>query len=479
MRTGTDYLTGLQDDRCILLDGERVSDVTRHSTLSPAMHRIADLYDTRVKESAPWIVDDPETGSAIGFEWVVPRSAEDLALRRAAHVYWAEGSYGLMGRTPDHVASVLTGFLGSRDVFARGRDEFADNVAAFHRKARTEDLYVAYAIVPPQIDRSKPAHQQPEPFLYPGVVEERDGGIVVRGAQMIATGVVMADYLFLSYITPLQPGDEDYALSIVLPVSTPGLRIYPRRPYAATASSVFDYPLSTRLDETDSVVVLDDVLIPWDHVFVYRDVDLCRAQFFETGAHQLANFQSLVRFTTKLEFAAGLARRLAALSGADGSASVQAALGGEIAAVCAAIEALALAAEQAPDTRAGWAKPNPRHIYAGMSLQRRMVVDLMRSMRELAGGAFIAVPSSEASFDSAETGPDTDRYYRSVAASARDRVKLLKLLWDFVGTEYAGRQLQYEMFYSAAQAVVDTRLFHTFGWEHGLDLVDRCLAEYA
>ncbi|MCI0637338.1 MAG: 4-hydroxyphenylacetate 3-hydroxylase, partial [Actinobacteria bacterium] len=278
MRTGTDYLTGLKDDRCILLDGGRISDVTCHPTLSPAMHRIADLYDTRAKQSASWVVDDPESGSVIGFEWVVPRSSEDLALRRAAHVYWAEGSYGLMGRTPDHVASVLTGFLGSRDVFARGGDEFADNVAAFHRKARTDDLYVAYAIVPPQIDRSKPAHQQPEPFLYPGVVEERDGGIIVRGAQMIATGVVMADYLFLSYITPLQPGDEDYAISIVMPVSTPGLRIYPRRPYAATASSVFDYPLSTRLDETDSVVVLDDVLIPWDHVFVYRDVDLCRAQ---------------------------------------------------------------------------------------------------------------------------------------------------------------------------------------------------------
>jgi 4-hydroxyphenylacetate 3-monooxygenase len=112
-----------------------------------------------------------------------------------------------------------------------------------------------------------------------------------------------------------------------------------------------------------------------------------------------------------------------------------------------------------------------------MGLQRRLIVDMMRTLRELAGGAFQALPSSEAAFLSAETRADTERYYQSAAAGARERVKLLKLVWDFVGTEFAGRQLQYEMFYSASQPVVNRRMFKSYDWQAAKALVDRCLAE--
>jgi 4-hydroxyphenylacetate 3-monooxygenase len=113
-----------------------------------------------------------------------------------------------------------------------------------------------------------------------------------------------------------------------------------------------------------------------------------------------------------------------------------------------------------------------------MSLQRRLVVDLMRTLRELAGGAFQAVPSSEASFTADPTRADTERYYQATGVTARERVKLLKLIWDIVGTEFAGRQLQYEMFYSAAQPIVNTRMFRAYDWDHARALVDRCLGEY-
>src|SRR2546426_7092544 len=185
--------------------------------------------------------------------------------------------YGLMGRTPDHVACVLSAFAGWRQLFDRGGTRFGDNVVRFYERARDEDLYVTYGIVPLQIDRSQPPHRQPEPFLYPGVVGERDGGIVVRGAQGITTSAVMADWLFISYITPLVGGDEDYALSFVVPAAALGLRIYPRRPYAQAATSVFDYPLSSRFDEVDATVVFDGGFGPWEQMFVYRDVGLVNA----------------------------------------------------------------------------------------------------------------------------------------------------------------------------------------------------------
>jgi 4-hydroxyphenylacetate 3-monooxygenase len=310
------------------------------------------------------------------------------------------------------------------------------------------------------------------------VVAERDGGLVLRGCQSIATSAVMADWLFLSYITPLARGDEAYAISVVLPIGAPGLKLYPRRPFAAMATSVYDYPLSARFDEVDATVVLDDVFVPWEQVFIDRDVDLVNAQFHETPSHTLANFQSLVRFTVKLEFMAGLALKLVEVHAGERRPEAQVTLGGDIAALCATFDALVQAAERNPLILEGVARPHPQYIYAGMSLQRRLIVDMLRAIRELAGGAFQQLPSSEAGFTSPETRADFERFFRGATAGARERVKLLKLVWDFVGSEFGGRQLQYEMFYSAAQPVVNTRMFRSYDWARAKAAVERCLGEY-
>ena len=296
---------------------------------------------------------------------------------------------------------------------------------------------------------------------------------------MIGTSAVMADAILLASIIPLQPGDEDYAVTCVVPCSAKGLRIYPRRPYASIATSRFDYPLSSRFDEVDSLVVFDDVFVPWENVFVYRDIKLAGDQFHATGAHLLGNFQALVRFLTKLDFAAGLASKLADLHGLAGLPPIQAQLGGGIATTCAVMEAMVSACEREAIERVSMVWPNPLYVYTGMAVQRQLIVELVRSLRELSGGAMIAVPSSGLSFLSEETGADTRRYYQSASAPAEERVKLLKLLWDFVGTEFAGRQLQYDMFYSASQHISDLRVFNFHDWDRGRALVDRCLAEYS
>ena len=299
--------------------GERVGDVTTHPGFAEPIRRVAERYD--LARSAPDVTTclDPETGERIGAMWLKPRSAGDLGVRQAVHRFWAEGSYGLMGRTPDHVACVLTAFATARDFFAQGGAQFGDNVVHFHERARRDDLYVSYAIVPPQVDRTKPAHQHPEPFLHPGVVKERDDGIVLRGCQAIATSAVLSDWLFLSYITPLAPGDEDYAISVVMPIGAEGVRLYPRRPFSEMATSVYDYPLSARFDEVDTTVILRDVFVPWEQVFIYRNVELVNRQFHDTPSHTLANFQSLVRFGVKLQFMAGLCLKLAELQRSEGS----------------------------------------------------------------------------------------------------------------------------------------------------------------
>ncbi len=342
MRTGAEYLRSLNDGRQVFVDGERVADVTRHRAFREAARSVARLYDIaaapEMRERMTFV--SPTTDEPVLRAYQIPRSHADLRARRLFSETWAEATFGLMGRSPDHVAGFFTGYAAVPGVFAAGGQKFVDNVVAFYEKMRDEHLYLSYAIVPPQIDRSKPAHKQSDPTLYAGVVKERDDGIVIAGAQQVATGGVLSDWIHLSCIHPLQPGDENYANCVAVPVNAPGVKLIPRRPFALHADNSFDYPLSSRFDESDSYVVFDNVFVPWEHVFIYRNLELTRDQWFKTPSHSYGNHQAQVRYVTKLRFMMGLAQRTIEMIGSAGLPPVQIAMG-ELAALVSIYEGLA------------------------------------------------------------------------------------------------------------------------------------------
>ncbi|HVE42990.1 MAG TPA: 4-hydroxyphenylacetate 3-hydroxylase N-terminal domain-containing protein, partial [Planctomycetota bacterium] len=267
MRNGAAYLRGLDDGRTVYVDAERVRRVAEHPAFRGITRSVASLYDAALEPERRMSFPCPETGGPANKIFMIPRSREDLKERRLAAETWARMSNGLVGRGPEHVAGFLAGFAGAPEVFAKAGPRCADNVARFHRKAAAEDLYCSYVIVPPQVDRSKTAQSQEERFLQAGVAAERDGGIVIRGAQMLGTGAAVSDVLLVSCIVPLKPGDEDYANTFVVPIGAPGLKLYCRTPYATGKPSAYDYPLSTRFDESDALAVFDDVFVPWENVF--------------------------------------------------------------------------------------------------------------------------------------------------------------------------------------------------------------------
>ena len=479
VRTGDAYTRGLRDGRAVFLDGDRVADVTIHPAFEGVIRTVAALYDLACDSSRRELMTypSPRDGIPINKAWLVPRTREDLVSRRSAIQYWADASFGFLGRSPDHVASFFAGFAGSAEFFARGGRQFADNLLRFAAKAADEDLYVSYVIVHPTIDRTKPAHQQTEPYLYAGVAAERDDGFVLRGAQMLGTGAVMSDYIFVSVILPLRAGDEDYAISCVVPNRAEGVKLYPRRPYAIGATSVFDYPLSSRFDETDSLVVFDDVFVPWEDVFVYKNLDLTAGQFSVTAAHVLGNTQSHIRSLAKLRFLIGLIKRCMDLSGRTGSADTSSQLG-DLASRVSLVEGMILGAEAAaePD-RFGVMRPKDSLLYASQVLQQAMYPVLLQQMRGLMGGSLIQLPATIKEFQS-PAAADIGRYVRWPHASGRQRVKLLKLLWDALGSEFGSRHLQYEMFYAGEPAAIQGREFRTFDWAAVDHLVERCLAGY-
>jgi 4-hydroxyphenylacetate 3-monooxygenase len=406
----------------------------------------------------------------------VPKTAADLAARRLMSARWAEETFGLMGRTPDHVAGFLAGYAAKPSVFAAQGKQFAENVVRYYEEARDNHLYLSYAIVPPQIDRSKPAHKQSDPTLHAGVVKERDDGIVLKGAQQLATGAAFADAVYISCIHPLVSGDEAYAFAVAVPANAPGLKIYTRRPYAANATSSFDYPLSSRFDETDALLVLDDVFVPWEDVFCYRNLALCREQWWRTPSHSYGNHQSQVRYATKLRFLMGLAKRMCEITGVDPMPPAQIMLG-EMAAFATIVEGMVRAQEvDATIDEEGAVWPSKAALYAVMALQSEINPRLNNTLRELAGGSIIMLPSSVKDFESPETAADIARYIASPGFSSKERVAILKLVWDFIGTEFAGRHEQYEKFYGGASFLVKQNMARAFDFASATKMVERALS---
>lgn len=479
-RSGKDYIERLNDGRRVMVNGEVVTDVANHPAFAGAVDSIARYYD---HANAPENRDvmtftSPKTGQPVNRSFLIPRSAEDITSRGEALRRSAELSAGMMGRNPDHVAAFFAGWAGRSDVFARAGDNYAENLVRFYEHLRDEDLYAVYAIVPPQIDRSKAAHQQADPHLYAGVSRESDEGIYINGAQMLATGAALADYIVLSNIAPQRPGDEDQAINVAIPVGADGVKIYSRRPYASGATSVFDYPLSTRFDETDALVVFDDVFVPWEHVFVLRDREVCAAQWTETPAHVLGNHQAQVRLATKLDFAIGLAHRIAEATGNLAAPAVRGALG-EMAAHAKVVSGLLTAQEtncEIDDEGIAW--PGREECFAVMTLQSELYPKILHMLRDLCGGGLIQLPSSAADFANPEMRADLERYVGGPDETAVERVKLLKLAWDLVGSEFGGRHHQYEMFYVGAPFVVRQRMYDVYDFDRRRALVDKVLAGY-
>ncbi len=476
MHTGGDYLRSLQDGRRVYLDGERVGDVTKHPAFRQAARSIANLFDIAADPALRerMTFTSPKTGAPVWRAYQIPKSAADLKARRLFSETWAEATFGLMGRTPDHVASFFAGYAAAPQVLAAGGNQkFADNAVAFYEFMRDNYVYASYAIVPPQIDRSKPAHKQSDPTLYAGVVKERDDGIVISGAQQLATGGPLSDYIHLSCIHPLQPGDENYANCLAVPVGAEGVKLYPRRPFAR-AGNAFDYPLSSRFDESDAYVVFDKVFVPWERVFIYRNVEISRDQWFKTPSHAYGNHQAQVRYVTKLRFMAGLAQRMNEMTGNVAAPPVQIMMG-ELAALATVYEAMLLAHETAAPLRDGVLWPSVVILYSAMALQSELNGRMLEIIRELAGSAFITLPSSAADFDNPEIAADLERYMRSASTDAKSRIALMRLIWDFLGSEFGSRHAQYEKFYGGASFLVKQNVYRNFDFKRATALVERAL----
>jgi 4-hydroxyphenylacetate 3-monooxygenase len=467
-KTGAEHLASLRDGRAVYIDGERVADVTTHQAFRNAVRSAAALYDFQSRPEnlermtfAP-IGAYPGGRRRINRCWQRPRNLEELVQRRQALGAWAEQSGGFVGRSPDHVASSLLGQVIGIEVFRRHGEAWAKALLDYFDYASRNDLFLSYVIINPQADRSKAWGEQDEE-LVAQLVDEDAGGITVRGAKMLGTSTIMANELLVANLQPLKAGEENLALSFAIPIATKGLKLLSRKSYEAAAVSLFDNPISGRFDENDALVYFDDVKVPWERVFVYRDTDMCRAQFHDTLGHTFQNYQAQIRLAVKIKFLAGVARRLAETIGTAGMPQVREELGW-IAAQAAMVEAMVSGMEAAGHTENGTYVPNKHFMYAAQVLTQELYPRIVDKIRGLAGGALIMLPSSARDWADPELAAIIGKTQRSPAAVPRDRVKFLKLAWDAIGSEFGSRHTQYEMFYAGARYVSCSHSFRTYDW---------------
>ena len=478
-KSGADHIKSLKDGREIYLNGERVDDVTTHPAYRNSVATIASLYDMQCDPDLAELLtfESPTTGERVNRCWQLPQSYDELVQRRHALVAWLKPHFGFMGRSPDHTASGICGMRIGLDVFENHHPDRGKALKDYYEFARDHDVFQTYAIINPQGDRTKAASDQGDEFHATGIVDEDSEGITVRGGKMLGTSSIMANEILLANIQPLQPGEERHAIAAAVPVNAKGLKIFSRKSYEQNAVSLFDNPLSAQFDENDAVFYFDDVKIPWERVFVYRDTGMCRDMFTVAPTHTCHNYQCMVRIFVKLQFLLGIARKIAEINGTIEIPSVRETLG-KLAAQAAMVEGMLYGIEAGGEMRGEYFVPSRHLLYSALCMTQTLYKDFVHDIRELAGGGLIMLPSSVEDFASPDIAPYIYKTQKSPATDTEGRVKFFKLAWDALGSEFASRHVQYEMFYVGATFVTRGHMFRTYPWDEPMTMVEDFLASY-
>ena len=475
LKTGAQHLDSLRDGRVVYIGGERVDDVTTHPAFRNAARSIAAIYDAKAAPENRDVMAFEEDGELFSTYFLPARSKEDLAKRSAAHRFIADLSYGMFGRSPDHVSSFVTGMITRPQVFGK----FEANIKAYYHHLRETDGYTVYAVVPPQSARNPDFYQKnslPVPTLQ--VVREDADGVVISGMKMLATGAVFANEIWIGNLVPLAPDQAAQSITCAIPCAAPGLSLWSRRSFEREASSEFESPLAYRFDETDSMVLCHEVKVPWERVFVHNDASLARQIYIDTPGHCYGNHQSNVRYWSKLQLIVGLASRITQSSGGDQIPAVRETLG-RLSALEATLGGMIMGQIQAAEAwPEGYCTFNRRMMYAALNWCTESYSSIIDTLRELSGGGVFQMPADISVMGDADLRRQFETYWTTPQMSSLDRMKLFKLVWDVVGSEFAGRHQQYEKFYAGASFIVRNYSYTHAPWQAFHGVVDGLLNSY-
>ncbi len=468
---GQAYRESLRDGREVYLDNERVTDVPNHPAFKPVVDIRARIYD--MAHEARWratMTYADEGGVPQAVPNKPPRTKDDWRAKRAWVNAVMEDVGGVILRVGDETVGGLWAMLDGKALLDEVDPRFGANILAQVERARVSDLMTVSANTDPKGDRSKPPQEQ-DPDMLLRVVRETDAGIVVRGAKYETA----AAYAHQALVKPTIAnwGDaklSDYAVSFVCDMNAPGLKHICRPPYG-TFLKREDYPISTRFDEIDSLIVFEDVLVPWERVMFYRHTRA--ATFIRAMLHRYTGFPFLQRIERIADLLIGTAMHNARQTGLDAQPAVREKLA-QLACYREMVNAFLTAAiEDAQMSEAGLVMPHQSVFYAGRTLACAQLPAMMHLARELCGGQICVTPD-HAAFVGGETKAWMDKFYSvNEAWVAEDRRKLLAYARDLLNSASAGHRTTFQLFAQAPPFAHLNAVFQTFDWKKSLDFVKR------
>lgn len=468
IRTGDQYRDSIRDGREVHINGERVKDVTRHPMFKPLVDIRARIYDMQNEERHKAAMTYEEDGEAFAVGLKLPHSQDDWHAKRRATDAVLNDIGGVVTRVGDETVGEMWSLYDGQDVLNEVDSRFAENIRRHIHRVIKHDPFHVSANTDPKGDRSKrPQEQDPDMLLH--VVKETDAGIVVRGAKY-ETAAAYANQAFTKP-TIANWGDaklSDYAVGFICDLGSPGLKFICRTGFSGRAPAD-DYPLANKFDEVDTLVIFDDVLIPWDNVLFYRHTKA--ATFIRATLHRYSAFAFVQRNLKVADMMIGAALFNARQTGLDKQQAVQEKLA-QLACYREGINAhLTAAIATAERSPAGLLMPNQSLLYTGRVLACSQLHHMMHIARELCGGQICVTPDV-AAFRDPQSGKWLEKYY-SINEDwiADDRRKLLAFARDLLNSDYAGHRLTFQLFAQSAPFAHLAAVYRSFDWNEPLAFV--------
>jgi 4-hydroxyphenylacetate 3-monooxygenase len=465
IRTGKQYRDSIRDGRRVWINGERVKDVTIHPMFAPLVDIRAHIYDMAHEARHRDAMSFEDNGERFSIGLKLPYSQQDWQAKRAATERVLNEIKGIVTRVGDETVGEMWSLYDGQDILNEVDPRFSRNIKAhIDRVVQTDPFHVS-ANTDPKGDRSKrPQDQDPDMLLH--VVKESDAGIVVRGAKY-ETAAAYANQAFTKP-TIANWGDEklsDYAVGFICDLSSTNLRFICRTGFAGRAPAE-DYPLSNRFDEIDSLVIFDDVLIPWENVLFYQHTKA--ASFIRATLHRYSAFAFVQRNLKLADLMIGAALWNARQTGLEKQQAVQEKLA-QLAVYREGINAhLTASIALAEKSPAGLMMPNQSLLFTGRVHACSQLHHMMHIARELCGGQICVTPDA-ANFRDPEAGAWLNKFYTlNENWSSEDRRKLLAFARDLLNSDYAGHRLTFQLFAQSPPFAHLAAVYRSFNWNEPL-----------
>lgn len=418
MMTGEQYLASLRDGRRVFLDGEQVDDVTEDPGLGAAARIVAAGYD-RLHRDGP---------DAHNPAFTIPRTVEEL---RARCDLLVEHDVTLS------LSAVAMALLTAAPSLAATDPVVGERISAWFDDCATRDVRFAELITDAKGDRTLPPSKQDDPDLYVRVVDRDRDGVVIRGAKFHITAGPIVHELVVLPTKRMRDGEEEYAIACAVPADAPGV-LQITSSHHARHGHERDKPVSSAVALPDSMVVFDDVHVPYERVFLDGDVANSALVAHSLGLwERLSGVAHMAHLGDQL---VGLAQLIAQANGTAGIAHIKDKITEVVLYATMTRACLEAALANVDTTGDGMLVPSELYTNAGKLHAASHYAGMVRHLHDIAGGTVVTGPSF-ADLENPETGPFVEKYLRGAAGvAAEERLALFHTIHNMTADEWGGRE---------------------------------------